>query len=79
MEHQQSFVLLTTQELAAWLNIKPSTLRKWVCHKKIPFLKIGGSVRFRKMDIEQWLNLSRSSSEKERTSGEIDRYNGGRR
>ena len=79
MEQEQAAVLLTTQELSAWLNIKPSTLRKWVCRKKIPYLKIGGSVRFRKTDIDYWLNLNKSSSEKERTIGELDRYNVGRR
>lgn len=79
MENLQAPGLLTTQELASWINIKPSTIRKWVCRKKIPFLKLGGSVRFRKMDIEQWLNMNKSSSEKERTIGEIDRYNASRR
>lgn len=47
--------LLTSSELAKWLNIKESTIRKKVSNNRIPYLKIGSSVRFRVEDIQQWL------------------------
>lgn len=47
--------LLNTRELSAWLRIKESTLRKWVCYHRIPFLKLGRAVLFRRTDIEAWL------------------------
>lgn len=48
--------LLTYSALSTYLKIKPGTLRKWVMEEKLPFLKIGGkAVRFRKSDIDLWL------------------------
>jgi len=47
--------LLNVQELARWLNIKESTIRKWVCYRKIPYISVGRAVRFRREDIDQWL------------------------
>jgi len=46
---------MTVADLARWLQLKESTIRKWVCHGRIPYLKIGASVRFSQEDIEQWL------------------------
>jgi excisionase family DNA binding protein len=46
---------LTVAELAAWLRVKKSTIRKRVCYRRIPFIKIGRSVRFKREDIEAWL------------------------
>jgi len=47
--------LLTNAEVAAWLRVKESTLRKWVCYNQIPHLKVGRLVSFRREDIERWL------------------------
>jgi excisionase family DNA binding protein len=47
--------LMTTKQLAEYLSLKPQTLRLWICQRKIPFFKIGGSVRFRRSEIEALL------------------------
>ena len=47
--------LLTVTEVAAWLRVKESTIRKMVCFNRIPYLKIGTRVLFRRSDIENWL------------------------
>lgn len=47
--------LLTYREVAAWLSISESYVRRLVMHRKIPIVKIGRSVRFRPTDIEQWI------------------------
>lgn len=43
------------QRLSAYLNIKACTLYAWAAQGRIPCLKIHGLVRFRKDEIDQWL------------------------
>lgn len=47
--------LLKAPEVAERLKLSLKTVRKWTCEKKIPYIKIGSSVRFREDDIEAWL------------------------
>jgi len=47
--------LLNSGQVAQWLNLAESTIRKWVHYGFIPCVKVGGSVRFRTEDIEKWL------------------------
>lgn len=45
--------LLTVPEAAALLRLKPSTIRAWVCQKRIAYVKLGGRlVRIRRIDAE---------------------------
>lgn len=48
-------MLLTVNELASQLHIKPSTLYAWAAQGKVPSLKIHGLLRFRREAIEQWV------------------------
>jgi excisionase family DNA binding protein len=52
-------MLLTVKDLSARLNIKSSTLYLWAAKGEIPCLKIHGLVRFRKDEIDQWLESFR--------------------
>ena len=45
--------LLTVREVSEVLKISEGTLRDWIQYKRIPFVKIGRSVRFRMEDIER--------------------------
>lgn len=49
--------LLTDKEAAAYLNLSTSTLGVWRCTKRqeIPFVKLGRAVRYRKADLDKWL------------------------
>ncbi|HKW86035.1 MAG TPA: helix-turn-helix domain-containing protein [Nitrospiraceae bacterium] len=47
--------LLTVRDLAHRLQINPSTLYAWAAQGRIPCLKIHGVVRFRREEIERWL------------------------
>jgi excisionase family DNA binding protein len=48
--------LLTVPEVAAWLGISPHTLRYWRhVHRGPHSLTVGGVVRYRAADIEEWL------------------------
>jgi excisionase family DNA binding protein len=46
--------LMTVKEVAAYLQLSEGTVRNYVSAKEIPFEKKGGSVRFRKSDIDDW-------------------------
>jgi len=48
-------MLLTIKEVSECLQIKPSTIYAWAAQGRIPCLKIHGLVRFRKDEIDQWL------------------------
>ena len=61
---QRTAPLLTTQELSGWLRVKESTIRKWVCYDRIPYLKVGRLVVFQREDIELWLMRSNPKREK---------------
>lgn len=47
--------LLDINAVSRLLNIKPCTLYAWAAHGRIPCLKIHGLVRFRKDEIDQWV------------------------
>jgi excisionase family DNA binding protein len=48
--------LLSKKEVAARLRISPRTLDQWMRKKRIPFLKIGKTVRFRFPAVLEKLN-----------------------
>jgi len=45
---------LTNDEAAQYLRIKPSTLRRWTCERKIPFRKHGSKTLFCVEDLDSW-------------------------
>ncbi|MDD5431663.1 MAG: helix-turn-helix domain-containing protein [Candidatus Omnitrophica bacterium] len=50
---------LNVEELAEYLGFAVGTLYVWVCRKKIPYLKIGRTVKFDLQEIENWLKDKR--------------------
>lgn len=42
-------------ELSDYLGVTRGTLYVWVCHRKIPYLKVGRLVKFDLLRIEKWL------------------------
>ena len=48
--------LLDNKEVAAFLNVKESTIRYWTHIGYIPHIKFQSLVRFRKTDIDAWLD-----------------------
>ena len=51
--------LLTITEVARLLKISVSTVRRLQSARALPFVKIGGRVRFAKADIESYLLKNR--------------------
>jgi excisionase family DNA binding protein len=50
-----STVYLTIKDLAKELQVKPSTLYAWVAEGKIPCIKLHRLIRFRRDQIEEWV------------------------
>ncbi|MCH7504278.1 helix-turn-helix domain-containing protein [PVC group bacterium] len=50
---------ISSQELSDFIGVKPQTLRKWVCYRKIPFFKVGRMVKFDLREIEKWMEKKR--------------------
>jgi excisionase family DNA binding protein len=48
--------ILTLEEVAAYLRLKPQTIYKWAQEKRIPAAKIGKEWRFRRSVIDRWLD-----------------------
>lgn len=55
--------LLTTEDVAALLTVKPQSVRRWRTRGYgPPVLKVGGAVRYRVEDVEAWLERQTESS-----------------
>jgi excisionase family DNA binding protein len=48
--------VLTIDEVATYLRLKPQTIYKWAQGNRIPAAKLGKEWRFRKSIIERWLD-----------------------
>ncbi|MBW1854754.1 MAG: helix-turn-helix domain-containing protein [Deltaproteobacteria bacterium] len=48
--------LLTINQLSELLQIKKSTIYCWTFSKRIPYVKLHGTLRFRQKDISKWLD-----------------------
>ncbi len=47
---------LGISECSQYIGVTKGTLYVWVCHKKIPYLKVGRLVKFDIKVIEKWLS-----------------------
>ena len=52
--------LMSVKELADYLNVNISTVYQWSQQGQVPAMKIGKMWRYRRAEIEDWLNQSRS-------------------
>jgi excisionase family DNA binding protein len=52
---EESTALMTVDEAAEYLRLAPWTLRHWVSKKKIPYVRLGRSIRFRRKDMERFV------------------------
>lgn len=48
--------IMTLEEVAEYLRVKPQTIYTWAQEKKIPAAKLGKEWRFRKSIIDHWFN-----------------------
>lgn len=48
--------IMTLEEVAEYLRLKPQTIYTWAQEKKIPAAKIGKEWRFRRSVIDKWFD-----------------------
>jgi len=48
--------IMTLEEVAKYLKVKPQTIYTWAQSGKIPAAKLGKEWRFRKSVIDKWFN-----------------------
>ncbi|MCC7263699.1 MAG: helix-turn-helix domain-containing protein [Candidatus Latescibacteria bacterium] len=51
--------LMTMQEVAEYLQCSLSTIRRWVVRGKVPHYRMGKLVRFRRAELDRWLEACR--------------------
>jgi len=53
--------LFSNAEAAAYIGVEKETLDCWRCSGRylIPFIKVGRLVKYRKSDLDEWLNSRR--------------------
>ena len=57
--------MLRTDEAAEFLGISKNTLYEWIIQKKIPHIKVGRLVKFKREDLEAWLERRTQEEEKD--------------
>ena len=48
--------IMTLEEVAEYLRLKPQTIYTWAQEKKIPAAKLGKEWRFKKSIIDKWFD-----------------------
>ena len=51
--------LWTTRDVAHYLRVSQTTVRTWQLSRRLPFIKIGGTIRFVPAEIRQLVEDSR--------------------
>jgi excisionase family DNA binding protein len=46
----------TNDEAARYIGVTPATLRVWVSRRRVPFVRVGRLVRFRRSDLDKYLD-----------------------
>ena len=52
--------IMTLQEVSEYLKIKERTIYDWVTRGKIPAFKLGNAWRFRRSELEDWIDKQRN-------------------
>jgi len=59
--HPMTDQILTLKEVAAYLKLAEKTAYKLAAEGKLPGFKVGGSWRFKREDIESWIEQQKTS------------------
>ncbi len=50
--------LLDIREVATYTGLSPHTLYTMVSQRRIPFVKLGGALRFDKAKVDDWIKIN---------------------
>ncbi len=54
--------LLTIEDVAEFLQVKPSVVKYWIYNRDIPFIKLGRYIRFDHNEIKCWIEENKSNN-----------------
>ena len=61
---KRSLEFLTVRETARLLRVDPKTVRRWIAEGVLPApIRLGGAVRFRRDDLDEWLERAARGGE----------------
>ena len=55
---------LDQRELARAMNVSPRTIRAWMRDEGLPFLRVGGVLRFPVIELRRWMAARTESEER---------------
>ncbi len=58
-EHNQPKAFLSPEELAEFLSVSKATVYRLAGRRKLPFHRIGGMLRFKRQEVEKYLEDER--------------------
>ena len=61
-EPQEMEAFLTTEEVLSYLKITPRTIYRLIRTGELPAVRIGRQWRFRRADLDRWLERQRACS-----------------
>ena len=56
--------ILTVKEVASYLKLAEKTAYRLAAEGKLPGFKVGGSWRFRKVDLQSWIEQKKSTDQR---------------
>jgi excisionase family DNA binding protein len=59
MQTRSESGLITVQDAAKFLAVSTSTLYGWVYQRRIPFVKVGRSLRFELAELQKFIQANR--------------------
>jgi excisionase family DNA binding protein len=68
--------IFTLDEVAAYLKVGKRTVYRLAAAKKIPAFKVGGTWRFRRQEIDQWIKRQTAEAQGDDGPGESQGGNG---
>lgn len=63
--------LLTVKDAAGILSISVSTLYGWAWQRRIPFVKVGRALRFKKCDLDKFIMAHRFEAAQKGATGTV--------
>ena len=64
VENGMNDEILTLKEVAAYLKLAEKTAYRLAAEGKLPGFKVGGSWRFKKADVENWIEQRKTNEKK---------------
>jgi len=56
---------LSVDEVAAYLGVKRDTIYKWIDRKQMPAKKVGRLWKFKKDQIDEWVNAGKAGEQEQ--------------